>query len=337
MRKFLIAFFFIGTNACVHVKKEIPYEYMQADVMYEDMVTKLPGSIFIKDSIFVWHDVFARDSFLNVINLNSRSPVGRYGKIGRGPQEFTTPMLGDCFNDEVIIYDANGSFQTIFQIGPYLKGEKQYKTLPYTIKWFCTAVVRIGNNEFVCLQPDQPSFLLHILQEDAESFGISPFNYEYTNGYDVNQGHIAYNYHNETLVYAMIGYPFLAIYRKYDDGFKLVGKNEGDQSYSFSKKKIILDSKRRGIFSIALTQNYIIAHQRDYAQNVSNERSAGLDVSKAPSTLFLYNYNGDLVKIVDLGVPIVRLNSNFHSRVLYAVVANPDYSLVRVVIDDEQQ
>ena len=45
--------------------------------------------------------------------------------------------------------------------------------------------------------------------------------------------------------------------------------------------------------------------------------------------IFLYDYDGNLVKIVDLGIPVMRIASEEQSNTLYAIGVNPDFVLVK--------
>lgn len=48
-----------------------------------------------------------------------------------------------------------------------------------------------------------------------------------------------------------------------------------------------------------------------------DETTVGRDASKCPHTVFLYDYEGHLIKIVDLGMPIMRIAADRTSNVLY--------------------
>lgn len=50
------------------------------------------------------------------------------------------------------------------------------------------------------------------------------------------------------------------------------------------------------------------------------------------ATIFLaclYDYGSRLVKVIDLGMPVVRIASDRRSNTLYAIGLNPDYMLVK--------
>lgn len=332
--KYIIVSILIYLTACTHKKADTPYMYIKAQVLYDSIITRLPGSFYVKDSIFIWQDVFATDSFLHIVNLRKKSEVSRYGKIGKGPKEFTTPNVGSCWDNGLILYDQNGTLQNYFQIRTFLKGADPYKPLATSINRFCTDVIGTGDGELVSLYPDETSFLVFETKENSYKFGNTPFNKDYTNGYEINQGSLAYNKENEVLVYAMSAYPYFAIYKKSKNEFTLFKESSGDLHYNFSNNKILIEPSKRGIFSIALTKDFIIAHQRNYSKDNIDERTVGIDLSKVPSTLFVYTYEGVLVKIIDIKMPIIRLNSIYNEDVLYAIAANPDYTLVSIDVNN---
>ena len=78
-----------------------------------------------------------------------------------------------------------------------------------------------------------------------------------------------------------------------------------------------------------MSKDYIITLERDRDRDPIDESTVGRDVSKCPHTVFLYDYDGNLVKIVDLGIPVMRIAADCQDNVLYAIGADPDYILVK--------
>lgn len=48
-----------------------------------------------------------------------------------------------------------------------------------------------------------------------------------------------------------------------------------------------------------------------------------------PVPFFLYDYEGNLVKIVDLEIPVMRIAAEEKDNTLYAIGVNPDFILVK--------
>ena len=47
---------------------------------------------------------------------------------------------------------------------------------------------------------------------------------------------------------------------------------------------------------MALTKDFIVAIQRDYEEDPTDESRVGRDIGKLPQTLFVYDYDGNLLK-----------------------------------------
>lgn len=97
--------------------------------------------------------------------------------------------------------------------------------------------------------------------------------------------------------------------------------------------KIKLDDTKRGIHSLALSKDYIIAIQRDYEKDQTDENTVGWDLSKNPTTLFIYDYNLRFLNVVDLGMPISHLDANSENNLIYAISVKQDYVLVSYDLD----
>ena len=66
----------------------------------------------------------------------------------------------------------------------------------------------------------------------------------------------------------------------------------------------------------------------DYERSDVNEIE-GRDMKMLPKTLVLRAYDGNVLKIVDLGMPILRIAGQVNSDVLYAIVVDPEYKIVK--------
>ena len=141
---------------------------------------------------------------------------------------------------------------------------------------------------------------------------------------------MVYNHSRDALVYASSEMPYLALYKKTERGFTQEWAVGADESYyDLVNGNVRFDWKRRGIREVCLSKDYIIGLQRDYSVDDTDERKVGRDVNKCPRTVFLYDYEGNLRKIVDLGIPVMRIASDHRSNVLYAIGADPEYILVK--------
>jgi hypothetical protein len=50
---------------------------------------------------------------------------------------------------------------------------------------------------------------------------------------------------------------------------------------------------------MALTKDFIVTIQRDYEDDPTDESKVGRDIGKLPQTLFVYDYDGNLLKTIN--------------------------------------
>jgi hypothetical protein len=296
-------------------------------IVYDSIMTKLPGRFQIKDNLFIWQDGYAKDSFLHVVNLDTKSEILKTGKIGRGPGEFVTPNIGLCTNGNLFVHDMNGHHQAYFSFDSCLYGQVIIKptSVPHRES---IRKISIGQDSLFSLSPDKTPFLFFETPDTVIQFGETPFDKikKYNNGYDINQGTIVYNQDKEFLIYATFDYPFIAIYKKTNLKFHLVKKIEEAFEYEISNEVVRIQDSGKGIFALALTKNYIIAQRYNYFNEDQIKETE--NVQKRPTTLFLYDYDGILIKIVDFGLPLIRIHASVSDDVIFAIIEDPDYVLI---------
>ena len=80
-----------------------------------------------------------------------------------------------------------------------------------------------------------------------------------------------------------------------------------------------------------MTKDYVVGLQRDEAvEGKVPANVQGRDPKALPHSLFVYDDNLKLMGILNLDVPIVRLCGDGDTNELYAVVVNPEYSIVKI-------
>lgn len=97
---------------------------------------------------------------------------------------------------------------------------------------------------------------------------------------------------------------------------------------------MILNKKRNGAATLTLTKDYIVTLPRDYQSDPIHESKVGRNFTKIPQTLFLYDYNSNLKKAVHLNTPILRITSDPESNTVYAIVVDPEFTLIRCELSD---
>ncbi|MGL4806787.1 MAG: hypothetical protein ACRC26_10630, partial [Bacteroidales bacterium] len=82
---------------------------------------------------------------------------------------------------------------------------------------------------------------------------------------------------------------------------------------------------------ITATKDYIVKIERDPEQDKST--ATGGDFTKLPQTLFLYSYEGELQKIVNMKTPLLRVGGDFSDNMIYAINVDPEFKLIRINLD----
>ena len=191
---------------------QIEHDFVEPTVIYNDIESRMPGSLMILDHYAIWSDPLSADDQVHVINLQTNQEIGKFLDIGNGPNEFVTPYYCLSADNHVVVYDMSQDKMSFYSIDSL---EKQKNPLLMTIKAGTKGYTRIidtqGQN-FVKFKPDNKYPFLY----GQQPFGKYPFEKEedFNNKFDVLQGNIAYNRDNQTLVYSTLGFPYIAAYKK---------------------------------------------------------------------------------------------------------------------------
>lgn len=87
------------------------------------------------------------------------------------------------------------------------------------------------------------------------------------------------------------------------------------------KERIVLISE------MAITKDYIVvARSKEFKKDIDSNTGHQI----RPHTLYLYDYELNLINIIDVKVPICRLAGNEKANTVYAIVTNPEYSIVKL-------
>ena len=328
MKNLSLLFFCLLCVACSQTP-QIEHDVVEPTVIFNDIESRMPGSLMILDHYAIWSDPLSADDQVHVINLQTNQEIGKFLDIGNGPNEFVTPDYTLTSNNNVIVYDTSQDKMSFYSIDSL---EKQKNPLLMTIKAGTKGYTRIidtqGQN-FVKFKPDNKYPFLY----DQQPFGKCLFEKEeeFNNRFDVLQGNIAYNRDNQTFIYSAFDFPYIAAYKKEEqpDNFRLLWERKGDIDYYVSEGKMILDRTRMGAMELALTKDYIVTVQRDYQTDPTDESRVGRDFSLCPQTLFVYDYQSNLKRIIDFKMPILRIGSDIKNNTIYAIVVNPDFCLVK--------
>lgn len=299
-------------------------------VITENMESMMPGELIFSEKYLLWTDPFHSEKFVHIINPETGEELTSIIKKGEGPQEFLTPDVILTGKETLFVYDQNSDKTALLSIdkavrkeNPFLEsGKKNLKGI--------TRGLSIHTNEYIFLEPGSKTpFVLEKNNIRKTVFGKQPVESNIENGYDVFQGVIAYSPAKEKIVYTTFRFPYMAVYKKCGDSFCLEKESLRNTNYNIKDNKFFYKEQERGAKEMCLLKDYIVTLERDRTIDSTDENKVGRDFSKLPHTIFLYDYDLNLKKIINLGMPILRLASSPSANTLYTIGVNPDFVLMK--------
>ena len=332
MKKISLLLLLLTFLACVDNHEiKIEKENISGTIFSDTLFAEMPGRFLSNDRFLVWGNVFSQKNFLYILDIKNGKELAAVGKIGKGPNEFVTPSIEYIFENNIFIHDLNGTRDALLNIDSVLVGNySPYLLSPKNNKELVTAQIQIDSITSIALRPKNEKIFEIKKGEKIISFGKPIFKKKINNAYDTSQGPIGYNPSREIFVYSNSNFPYIAIYKKKDNSFDLKYETGIPENPEFTKKGFKRDRKKTGIHSLTFTLDYIVCHQRDYSVDNQDESKVGRNFLKIPKTLFLYDYKGNLKKIVNLGYPVLRITANSDNNTLYAIIiVNDEFRIAK--------
>ena len=311
--------------------KEVQRTELGYEVVYDSIFTRMPGNILKFNDLVVWLDPFSSQDYLHIIDTNSKQER-TFGTIGQGPMEFTTPNISAVKDGNMFIWDSNSDRQGIFSI---VDRSFELQMLPPSKSKMATEKVMITPDKIVVLQPEEEMPLALETSEGLIRFGKQPLpiNQKISNSYSQFQGFLSFCPKKNLLLYSTLYYPALTSYKLRKNGLpELENEQSKGIDYQIADDKLIIsDASARSAVGFTVTKDYIIKIERDKEYDKTN--ATGGDFTKLPQTLFLYSYEGELQKIVNMKTPLLRVAGDFSDNMIYAINADPEFKLIRINLD----
>lgn len=340
MKNLILPFIILLFGSCSKQNNrlnEIETIYVEPILISDSVMTAFPGSLMLSGNYLIWEDPFNYSAFLKVVDIRTGKQVAQAGNTGQGPKEFVTPSVHLLSTNKIGVTDMNTKKRAVLDIEQLLKGEEPFI---YSRKRGLKGVTRyleLENNKTIGLYPGDPNLFKVVDKDKAYAFGNFPIN-GYVNDrdeYNNFQGNLAYNAEKKKLVYCPFNFPYIITYDRNSKFFKHSKTLKiYDAKYEVVNGEIKFKNKVVLIHDFTLTKDYIVTAQLKEFKT-ETDKFSGYD--KLPQTLYLYDYELNLQKIVDLKVPIYRLAGNENSNSVYAIVSNPEYSIVKVDLSFENK
>jgi hypothetical protein len=300
------------------------------DVINSDLRIKFPGTFLVTDSCFVLFDPFGSTGTVRILDKKTGNMFFSFVDIGRGPNEFVTPMCGYLINDSLTIFDLNAAKRITCSIDSLCKKNGSFtpKSLPRND---IVNLAMLKDNQYIVgIYMDKTPFC--IIQNDTAEyeFGKYPVEADVTNAFDVFQGTILYNMDRNIICYATFDTPYLSLYEHKDDNYIMSWEKQfAKPQYSISNHQLKWnDNHPAGIHEFTFTRDYIAC----LVKEMDLKKSIGRTEDKMARAIYLYDYDGNLKKILDLDFPSIRITSTPTSNTLYLISLDEEYSLTKFVL-----
>lgn len=322
-----VCFCAVTLFGCQSKQAEVPREEKPFEVLHNDIMTRMPGILAVAGDYVVWEDPFSRDYFVNVHDAQTGKQIGKMGKVGEGPSEFITGGITSCYIDgRFYASDVNGNTRGFLSIDSLIAHKEPFIPLSEEKKANRPLMTELQKGVFIGTTEDgEEHYFKTNIHGKEGAFGVYPIK-----EVKLHLGNtLAYDSISGMLACCSFSVPYLALYQKSGDSFKLCWEKEPEMGYEISRGNIVPDETIGGVFGLSLCKDYIVSLHRDWENERLDKSITGRDERMLPHLAYLYDYKGNLVKIVDLGVRVVRIASDRRSNTLYALVLNPDYMLVK--------
>ena len=336
----ILATCFIFFSCTKNKGYEISYHTLNGDLINDSIHTRMPGEIFILDDHIAWHDPFNSENFIHYIDKHTQKEVAAIGSIGQGPDEFSTPILSKTYDNNMLIFELSGKKQAFFITESIIKKKQD----PYFFLEEIenekinthTGKCNIDNNTIITFSPgDKDSMFTLSYSNSPTSFKFGRFflHDKTRDAYSIYQGFIGYNEQKNIFIYAnrILSYISIYEYSKQNKTLSLLKEVIEDYKYNnINYKQLTIDNSKRGCMGLALSKDFIVMQKRDYNSDNTNENDVSFNsFDKLPKTVFLYDYDGNLRHIVNLGVPILRIAANTKDNSLYIIAVDPEYVIMK--------
>ncbi len=338
MRRISIFLFLIVLASCKSSHLDVERVSLNPQILHEGLYTMLPGAMLLCDNFLVWEDGFATDTFMHVVDLRTNQEVGTMGKIGRGAEEFITPNLLGSFGKYIVVADDNLPKCALYSIDSLLERKNPYIPRPnFPFKGISYATV-VDPATIIVVQFDNSiPFRIIRNQQVVDEFGHFPIQDSISNRFDVLQGGVEYNHQRDIMLYTTNRFPYMALYKKNKGGsYTLLKESAYPIRYAIKNKRAQpIDEDEESFSTSVFTKDYIVSLKQDEDNPLPKQApTSGIrDLSGVPHTVYIFDYNLNLLKIADLNMPVLNITANPENNTLYIIGLKDSYCIAKCEIE----
>ena len=323
---------FLGFS-CTSKEQEVQRISEQTyQIVSDSIYTRMPGKILYQDGFVFWEDPTAFDNFMHAIDVRKKTEIAAFANMGEGPYDFTAPLVSLSPKGGFYLTDLNKPLEIHYQWNP---ADSTFTSTPRKSpndNRNVTRMLHLDESQVLHHCPkDEKLFQLYTNDAPGLSFGNRPIQDEINNPYDIFQGNAEYNPDRKVLVYSSINFPYTATFDGGKD-WKLKDEIKDNWDYSISEGALHFSSAtKHGAWEVALTKDYIVLLQRDTQTEGTIEREKeGRGMESIPRSLYLYDYNLNLKKIINMPCRMLRLCGDVKTNTVYAMAINPEFELISI-------
>jgi hypothetical protein len=315
-------------SSCSHYSNHAERFNVRLEIVYQDMEIQFPGQFMAGNHCLILFDPFVHSECVKVLDKLTGEKIFGFLDMGQGPDEFNMPWCGYSANDTLTVFDLNIKKKIECNLDSLCEG----KVIVHPSRFPHEHVVqlaRLGSNCYVAAMFNgQQPFTIIKDDEVIGEFGKYPIKESVTNASDRFQGTILYNEKRRVLGFATFDTPYLSLYKHENDSFTLLWESRfAGAHYSISEHQLRWDNDQRaGIHEYTFTKDYIVCLVKEKKLSESIGRSK----EQMSAAAYLYSYEGELIKILDLDIPSVRISATTDSNVIYFISLDEEYCLTKL-------
>lgn len=310
--------------------RKVIRSFASFEILNDELLSNSLGGrdLYILENNIIWYNLSSSKDFLHIINKKDGEKVKSVGKIGYKVNEYTSPYINKIvWNNRLFIYDLIGKTKQYFTVDSITEKSDGFINL--------TKEDSIIRAKGYTMRLEDNLYIDYNTKRNA----LSPYKL-YSNGIEKNFGEyilknekehfyptILYNPNKKLLMIGSGPLNYLCCYKKEGDDFKLIWENRENYMYGKHNGKIVFDNSRTGMYGMTITKDFIVTIQRDYDNDRTSETAVLKDIGLLPQTLFVYNYNGKLLKIINYRVPIKCITGELKTNMIYAIYDYPNFKI----------
>ena len=323
---FQVAAFCLLLFSCSTSPKNVERIHLKHIMVSEDLFTSFPGTLLVDKKFIVMQDPFASEGMVKLYDKETGKLVVQTGQSGRGPTEFVTIVVHNVLDGVLFVSDMNGAKNAIARLDDIPIVEQPFTFSRSDINGV-NKLQLIAPNTYLIMDYYNPKPF--IVQNEAGEIIQEPFGKWLIDGAydDSQQGSFAYCAVKKTFVYAPFDFAYITMYQQSEKGFEQIWENMLEKpNYRLTDERIIWDSNQKSGFSgVAFLKDYIACLRCELLLN----EVRGRDISTLPRTIYLFDYKGNLVKIIDLEHPTLRIAGDSESNTIYVINVPGEYCIVK--------